>query len=81
MMGHIFALMSLLPCFVFWLDFFYVNAAETPGLPVTGLQWLKIMGIGMLLAGIAAVLHSKLWRIALPVSLVMFFFTMYIVGT
>lgn len=79
--GHVFASLSLLTCLIFWIDFFYVNATETPGLKFTGLQWLEIIGVGVALAAIAAGLQSKLWRVALPVSLLMFFFTMHVMET
>jgi hypothetical protein len=61
---------------IFWVDFFNVNATEQPGLPLTNLQWFKIMGFAVALAAMAAVLRSKLWCVALPVSLLMFFFTL-----
>ncbi|HKV64104.1 MAG TPA: hypothetical protein VJO16_19515 [Candidatus Acidoferrum sp.] len=79
--GHAFASLSLLICLIFWVGFFYAGAAETPLLKFTGLQWLEIDGVGVALSAIAALLRSKLWRVALPVSLLMFFFTMYVMGT
>jgi len=79
--GHTFASLSLLISLIFWVNFFYAGAAETPLLTLTGLQWLEIYGIGVALSAISALLRSKLWRVALPVSLLMFFFTMYVMGT
>jgi hypothetical protein len=48
---------------------------------LTGFQWFKFMGVALALAIVGAVLRSKHWKIALPVSAVMFFFTMYVMGT
>ena len=79
--GHILASISLLPFVSFWMDFFYVNASEEPGLPLSNLQWFKIMGLAVVLAIGAAVLRSKLWRVALPIALVMLFFVMYVMGS
>jgi len=63
------------------MNFFYAGAAEEPLLKLTRFQWFKIMSIAVALATIATVLRSKLWRFALPVSLIMFFFVMYVMGT
>jgi hypothetical protein len=63
------------------MNFFYAGAAETPLLKFTGFQWLEIMGVSVAFAAMAAVLRSKLWRVALAVAFVMFFFTMYVMGT
>jgi hypothetical protein len=71
--------MSLLACLTFWSGLFYPNPAETPMLNFTALQWLEIMGVGVILAIIAAALRSKLWRLALPVALIMFFLVLYAV--
>jgi len=63
------------------MNFFYAGAAEESLLKLTGFQWFKIMSFAVALATIATVLRSKLWRFALPVSLIMFFFVMYVMGT
>ena len=54
---------------------------RTPLENLTGFQWLKIMAVAVIFAGIPTALRSKLWRLALPVALVMFFFVMYVMGT
>lgn len=79
--GHVFASMSLVICLVFLIDFFYSSAAEEPLLKFTGFQWFKTMIAAFALALIATVLNSKLWRIALPVTLLMFLFVTYVMGT
>jgi len=48
---------------------------------LTGFQWFKIMGVSLAMAIVAAVLRSKLWKLALPVSVVMFFFIWYVMVT
>ena len=50
-------------------------------LHLNGFQRFKVMGTAAILAAISAVLRSKLWRVALPVSLVTFFFTMFVMGS
>ena len=40
---------------------------------MTGFQFFKIIAAGVVLAFVSLVLRSKIWRIALPVSLVIFF--------
>ena len=51
---------------------------------LVGWQWTVFEAFGLLLAIIAAVLGiigAKLWRVALPVALLMILLTMYIMGT
>jgi hypothetical protein len=40
-----------------------------------------MMGVSLVLAILPLLLRSKLWRVALPVALVKFFFTMYVMGS
>jgi hypothetical protein len=44
-----------------------------------GWKWTLFEAFALLLAIVATVLRSKLWPIALPVALLMFLLTMYIV--
>ena len=76
--GHVLALVSLLPFVIYCMDIFYVNASEEPGLVLSAFQWFTIFGIAVALAATATFLRSKLWRLALPISLLMFFFMMYV---
>jgi hypothetical protein len=46
-----------------------------------GWQWALFEAFALLLAIVATTLRAKLWRIALPVALLMFLLTMYIMGT
>jgi len=46
-----------------------------------GWKWALFEAFALLLAIVATVLRSKLWRIALPVAFLMFLLTMYIMGT
>jgi hypothetical protein len=79
--GHVLSPISLLVCLMFWIDFFYANAAEEPLLKFTGLEWFKAVCAAVALAGMATALRSRLWRVALPISLTMFLFTMHLMGS
>lgn len=79
--GHVAAALSLLCCLSFWILLALPFTWHTFLGSLTGFQWLKIMGASVVLGVIATLLRSKLWRVALPVSLVMFFFTMYVMGS
>jgi hypothetical protein len=79
--GHVLASVSLLSCLLFWLALLYAGASETVLIDLTGFQWLEIMGIAVIFAFIAAVFRSKLSWVALPIALIMFLFTMYVMGT
>lgn len=46
-----------------------------------GWKWALFEAFALLLAIVATALRSKLWRIALPVALLMFLLTMYIMGS
>jgi hypothetical protein len=81
LIGHVLASMSLTICLTFWFGLFYAGIAEKPILNFTGFEWLKIMGFAVALAAIATVFRSKLCYVALPLSLFMFFFTMYVMGS
>lgn len=80
-LGDISAYISLSLCTAFWIDF---ALHFIPGLPLpdlTGFQVFKIMGVAVLLAVGALFSGSRLWKLALPFALVMFFFTMYVMGS
>jgi len=81
LIGDIFATMSMLCCFSFVLDaaLYFLGVHILAGL--SGFQWFKFMGVALALAIVGTILRSKLWKIALPVSAVMFLFTMYVMGT
>lgn len=44
-------------------------------------EFFKIAGVGVVFAGISAICRARLWKVALPVSLVMFLFIMYVMGS
>lgn len=46
-----------------------------------GWKWALFEAFALLLAIVATALRSKLWPIALPVALLMFLLTMYIMGS
>ena len=81
LVGNLLACASLLCCLAYWVSFALYYVMGTNKLDLTGFQWFKVMGIAVILAGIATALRSRLWRVALPVALVMFLFVMYVMGT
>jgi hypothetical protein len=72
---------SLACCLSFWLllVLHLVGLDPLPGL--TGFQLFKTMGVAVLLALIALLFRSKLWKLSLPFSVLMFLFTGYVMGT
>jgi hypothetical protein len=54
-----------------------------PGINFSGVLWLRILGGGIALAVVAAVLNfeKKLWILAAALALVTFFLVMYTVGS
>jgi hypothetical protein len=78
---HALGCSSLLCALAFWIAMVLHYTPGAPKLDLTALQFLSIAGVGIILAVATAALHSKLWRIALPFNLVMFFFVMYVMGT
>jgi hypothetical protein len=79
--GDIFAFMSLLCCISLPLAgaLYFFGVHVLAGL--TGFQWFKFMGVALAMAIVGTILRSKLWKIALPVSAVIFFFIMYVMGS
>jgi hypothetical protein len=49
----------------------------------SGLHWLAILGIGVVLAVVASVVNfeRKLWILAIVLALTTFFFAMYVIGS
>jgi hypothetical protein len=87
-----FAYASAACSLLLWLaiGLFYLQAALHFSLPgwkwvdrLPGWTWPPVELFAVFLSIVAAVLHlqSKLWRIALPVSVLMFLFTMYVMGS
>jgi hypothetical protein len=79
--GHVFAYGSLLCSAFFWIDFAFYYIPRAPQLNLTGFDWLRIMAVAVILSGAAAACRAKLWKLALPVALAMFFFVLYVMGT
>lgn len=92
-LSNSFAFASLACSLAFWLalGLYYLLGGLHMSPPVwrwivalPGWKWALFEAFGLLLAIIATVLGvlgAKLWRIALPVALLMFLLTMYIMGT
>jgi hypothetical protein len=87
-----FAYASLACSLSLWLalGLFYLQGALHFSLPgwkwfygLPGWTWPPVELFAVILSIVAAVLHlqAKLWRIALPVSVLMFLFTMYVMGS
>ena len=89
-----FSCASLACSLAFWLGFalYYLLGGlhiSPPGwrwvVSLPGWKWALFEGLSLLLAMIATVIGfvvgAKLWRIALPVALLMFLLTMYIMGS
>jgi hypothetical protein len=88
--ANCFAYASLACSRSFWLaaglDYLQTGPRlRLPGLTwvvtLPGWKWALFEALALLLAIIATALRSKLWRIALPVALLMFLLTMYIMGS
>jgi hypothetical protein len=78
-----FAYASLVCSLLFWLGLILSYAPVAPRLinSIPGGWWLVIEGAGIALAAVAAVLQSKLWRLAVPLALGTFFFIWYVIGS
>ena len=48
---------------------------------LTGWRWFLFETFALLLAIVATILRSKLWRVALPVTFLMFLLSNYIMGS
>ena len=81
LVANISAYASLICVFLFWLGFGLGYMPSLPQLNLSPLHWLEVEGLGVVLAIVAALLRSRIWRVSLIVSLIMFFFTMFVVGS
>ena len=81
-LGNAAAWASLLCSASLWIAFPIGYIPVFAGLQhATAFDFFRIMAAGVVLAGIAAVCRVKLWRVAVPVAIVMFFFVMYVMGS
>jgi hypothetical protein len=78
-----FAYASLVCSLSFWLGLILSYVPGAPRLNFPGVLWLAIMGAGVALAVVAAVLNfeKKLWILAGALALGSFFFVMYVIGS
>jgi hypothetical protein len=81
--SNLFACASLICSLSFWLALILSRFPRAPAINVSGVLWLKILGGGIVLAVVAAVLNfeKKLWILAAVLSLVTFFLVMYTNGS
>jgi len=79
--GHVCAVLSLLVCGLFWLQFLLYLAGRAVFANVTGFLWFRVMAVAVILAVLAAILRSKLWRLAVPAAALMFLFVSYVMGS
>lgn len=79
--GNHFAYASLVCSLSFWLCLILSYIPGGPRLELPGVRWLAIQGLGVVLAGAAAVRHSKLWPLAIFLALGTFFFVMFVIGS
>jgi hypothetical protein len=81
--ANIFACSSLVYSLSFWSGLMLSYVPAAPTLKVSGMCWFSIMGVGIVLAVVSAVLNSekKLWIPAMAVSLVTFLFVMLVIGS
>jgi hypothetical protein len=81
LVANISAYASLVCALIFWLGFGLSHIPNFPQLNLSPLHWLEVEALGVVLAIVAALLRSRIWPVTLGVSLAMFFFTMYVVGS
>ena len=79
--GHVFAYGSLLCSAFFWMAFAFHYIPRVPQVNLTGFDWFRIMAVAVILSGAAVACRAKLWKLALPVALAMFFFVLFVMGT
>jgi hypothetical protein len=82
-LSNLFAYASFICSFSFWLGLILSRIPAVASLinVVPPMSWLVIEGVGIVLAGFSAVSRSKLWPLAIPLSLGSFFFVMYVIGS
>jgi hypothetical protein len=78
-----FAYASLICTLSFWLGAILSRFRGVPGIDLSGVHWLEILGVGVALAVVAAVLNfeKKLWILAVVLALGTFFLVMYVIGS
>jgi len=78
-----FAYASLVCSLSIWLGLILSRVPVLAGLmnSLPPVEWLAIEGVGILLAGAAAVGRSKLWPLVVPLAFGNFFFVMYVIGS
>jgi hypothetical protein len=81
--SNFFACVSLICSLSFWLALILSRFPRAPGINFSGVHWLEILGGGIVLAVLAAVLNfeKKLWILAVVLALVTFFLVMYVNGS
>jgi hypothetical protein len=72
---------SLVCVFLFWLGFGLSHMPNFPQFNLSPLHWLGVEALAVVLAILAALLRSRIRPISLAVSLAMFFFTIYVIGS
>jgi len=77
--SNLFACASLICSLSFWLALILSRFPRAPGINLSGVLWLEILGGGIVLAVVGAVLNfeKKLWILAAALPLVTFFLVMY----
>jgi hypothetical protein len=81
--SNLFAYASLICSLSFWLAAILSRFPHAPGINFSGAHWLEILGGGIVLAVVAAVLNfeKKLWILAAALAIVTFFLVMYTIGS
>jgi len=79
--ANVSAFASLVCALSFWLGFALSHAPRLPQLNLSPLHWLAVEGLAVVLAIIATILRSRFWATSLALAVVMFFFTMYVIGS
>jgi len=80
--SNLFACGSLTCSLLFWLGLILSYFPGFPTISVSGRHWLAILGTGISLGVVAAVVNfeKKLWILAVVLALTTFFFVLYVMG-
>ena len=78
--ANVSAYASVLCSIAFWVGFILSHFPNKLRFNLDRFNWLRIMAGAVALAALAALLHSKLSKVALTVALLTAFFVMYIMG-
>jgi hypothetical protein len=80
--SNLFVCGSLTCSLLFWLGLILSYFPGSPTIGVSGGHWLAILGIGILLGVVAAVLNfeKKLRILAVALALITFFFVLSVMG-